>query len=134
MEAPLLRWVVLRGPAKPWAKLERDALNLERNAFNLGSHCKIIVVVGRNSTCRLNKTTCPLPVGAQYCASVCYKTEKGKPATTRHSEGVDLEGELVGSVVAKVGGSGGSFDETARSSLDTWHLLALRRGLVFKRR
>ena len=36
MEAPLLRWVVLRGPAK----LERNALNLRAEGLNLGSHCK----------------------------------------------------------------------------------------------
>ena len=33
MEAPLLRWVVLRGPAK----LERNALNLRAEGLNLSS-------------------------------------------------------------------------------------------------
>ena len=33
MEAPLLRWVVLRGPAK----LERNALNLRAEGVNLSS-------------------------------------------------------------------------------------------------
>ena len=33
MEAPLMRWVVLRGPAK----LERNALNLRAEGLNLGS-------------------------------------------------------------------------------------------------
>ena len=94
-----------------WCCAGRQSLSampstLELKASTLALSLQIIVVVSaETSTCLFKQNhVSSLPVGAQYCGPVCYKTEKGKPATTRLSEGVDLEGELVASVVAKVGG------------------------------